>query len=245
MKPILIIQTGDISLESPFYYKKRGGYYEIFARTGCLDGLPVEVVKVSAGERLPSHTKISGVIITGSDALISQKLKWSEACAKWIRNTLPTGLPILGICYGHQLIAHALGGNVGKNPNGPELGSVHIKLLPEAMRDPLFKGAHRSLYLQSAHFETVTELPVGARVLAQNESGEVEALKYASACWGIQFHPEFDNEDMRLFLTDPDVDLEAFGVDIDRLVGQLQPTPFGPILLKNFSKLVAGDVIIS
>ncbi len=243
MKPILIIQTGDISLESPFYYKKKGGYYEIFTRTGCLDGLPVEVVKVSEGERLPSYSNISGVIITGSDVLISQKLKWSEACAKWIQSTIPTGIPILGICYGHQLIAHALGGIVGKNPNGPELGSVEIKLLPKAMGDPLFKEVYRPLYLQSFHFETVTKLPDGAISLAKNKSGEVEAIKYTSSCWGVQFHPEFDNEDMRLFLTD--LDIETIGVDIDRSIKQLQQTPFGPTLLKNFSKLVAGGEISS
>jgi len=146
MKPLLIIQTGDISLESPSYYEKRGGYFEIFTRTGCLDELPVEVVKVSGGERLPSHTKISAAIITGSAALIRQKLKWSETCAKWIKNAAPTGLLILGVCYGHQLIVHALGGTIGKNPNGPEYGSVKIKLLPEAIQDPLFNGAPISFY---------------------------------------------------------------------------------------------------
>ena len=243
MKPILIIQTGDISLESPLYYEKRGGYYEIFTRTGCLEGLPVELVNVPAGAQLPSYTKISAAIITGSAALISQKLKWSETCAEWIRNTLPTGLPILGICYGHQLIAHALGGTIEKNPYGPEYGSIKIKLLPEAMRDPLFKEAPVSFHLQSAHLESVTKLPVGATLLAQNERGGTEAVRYTKTCWGIQFHPEFDIEDMRLFISDPDEGLKSLGINIDRLVEQLRPTPFGPVLLNKFTKLVAEDGI--
>ncbi len=239
MKPILIIQAGDLSLESPLYYEKKGGYYEIFTRTGCLDGLPVEIVNISGGEQLPSYTKISAAIITGSAALINQKLKWSETCAEWIRKTLPTGLPILGICYGHQLIAHALGGTIGKNRYGPEYGSTKIKLLPEAIHDPLFNGAPILFYIQSAHFETVAKLPVGATLLAQNESGGTEAVRYTNTCWGIQFHPEFNSEDMRLFITDPDEGLHALGINIDRLVEQLRPTPFGPILLNKFTQLVA------
>ena len=50
------------------------------------------------------------------------------------------GLPLFGICYGHQLLAHALGGEVGDNPVGREMGTVGIDLHPEAAHDPLFDG---------------------------------------------------------------------------------------------------------
>ena len=124
---------------------------------------------------------------------------------------------------------------MGKIQTGQSMDPLKSNCSRKQYKTRYSMGRRYHFTLQSAHFETVTKLPVGATLLAQNERGGTEAVKYTNTCWGTQFHPEFDNEDMRLFITDSDEGL----IDIDLLVKQLRPTPFGPILFKKFTKMVA------
>lgn len=81
--------------------------------TAAAAGLPLErchVVPVIDGERLPVARDYSGVVISGSAAMVTSREPWSEYTADWLRETVESGVPMLGICYGHQLLAQALGG---------------------------------------------------------------------------------------------------------------------------------------
>src|SRR3546814_10473402 len=88
-----------------------------------------EAVDVEGGEPPPPHEALAGVIVTGSGAMVTQRRDWSEATAAWLREAAHAGVPGFGICYGHQLLAHALRGEVGDNPNGRKLGTVAVDLL--------------------------------------------------------------------------------------------------------------------
>ena len=81
---------------------------------------------------------LAGIVITGSPSMVSARLDWSERTAYWLRRAVPTGLPVLGVCYGHQLLAHALGGHVGLNPAGRQIGTVTAQLIDGHKEDPLF-----------------------------------------------------------------------------------------------------------
>ncbi len=88
------------------------------------------------GDSLPSAKECSGVVVTGSHSMVTDELDWSEHLIEWIAELLDAGVPFLGICYGHQLLARAAGGTVGYHPLGKEIGTVDIELLPDSLHIP-------------------------------------------------------------------------------------------------------------
>ena len=105
----------------------------------------VEVVNVFEGAELPKPTGLAGVVVTGSTAMVSHREPWSERTARRITAAVEAETPLLGICYGHQLLAQALGGRVGPNPLGREIGTVRVQLEESAGRDDLLTGFSGSL----------------------------------------------------------------------------------------------------
>ena len=88
--------------------------------------LRVRVIDVAAGDELPPVAGVAGAIITGSAAMVTERLPWSERTAGWIRDAMDVELPLFGVCFGHQLMAHALGGRVDYLPGGCEIGTQPI-----------------------------------------------------------------------------------------------------------------------
>lgn len=126
--------------------------------------------------------------------MVSERLPWSEAAAAWLRDAVALGLPILGVCYGHQLLAHALGGRVDYHASGREIGTVAIERLPAAADDALLAAAPARFVAHASHQQSVLELPAGAVVLARSAHDPHHAVRYAPRAWGLQFHPEFSVE---------------------------------------------------
>ncbi len=129
MRPtFLILQTGH-----PTASMRRHGSFAHWIRVAAgLGDDEVVVIDVEHDEPLPTREGFAGVFVTGSGAMVTDQLPWSEASAAWLRDAAHAGLPLLGICYGHQLLAHALGGQVGYNPAGREMGTVDVALQPDA-----------------------------------------------------------------------------------------------------------------
>src|SRR3546814_5030016 len=126
----LIIETG-----RPVASMRRHGRFPHWIRSSAgLARGEAEAVDVEGGEPPPPHETLAGVIVTGSGAMVTERRDWSEATAAWLREAAHAGVPVFGICYGHQLLAHALGGEVGDNPNGRKMGTVAVDLLPAAAR---------------------------------------------------------------------------------------------------------------
>ena len=80
----------------------------------------VRVVKVHEGEPLPAHGEVNAVIITGSGAMVTDGSDWIEASAAWLRQAVAVNLPVFGICFGHQLLAHGLGSSIRQNDSGKD-----------------------------------------------------------------------------------------------------------------------------
>ena len=195
-RPFLILQTGQ-----PVASMRRHGTFPHWIRTAAgLQRREAHVVDVEAGVPLPRHERYAGVLVTGSGAMVTERREWSERSAAWLRDVAHAGVPVFGICYGHQLLAHALGGEVGDNPRGREMGTVDIDLHPHAGDDPLFAGLPARFPAQATHLQSVLRPPEGATVLARNGHDGCHAFRWGDSAWGLQFHPEFSAGHMRGYI---------------------------------------------
>ena len=191
--PFLILETGQ-----PVASMRRHGGFPHWIRVAA--GLARDAtvaVNVERGEALPKHEGFSGVLVTGSAAMVTDRHAWSERSAEWLRDAAHAGVPLFGICYGHQLIAHALGGEVGYNPTGREMGTIGLELHPHAGNDPLFAGLPLQFPAQATHLQSVLRAPEDATVLARSKQDDCHAFRWRDHVWGVQFHPEFSSTHMR------------------------------------------------
>ncbi len=198
----------------------------------------VVVRNVHEGENLPPSDSIGGVIITGSPAYLTDLAQWNFKVAEFIREAHSAGIPQLGVCYGHQLIAWAFGGEVGFNPGGREIGTVPIVLAPEAQSDELFSGLPEQLYAQASHQQSVLRLPENAVLLGANEFDANHCFRYGGSTWGIQFHPEFDRDITRAYINERSTDISAEGLNPDQLLSELRETPESASLLERFAEII-------
>ena len=107
-----------------------------------------------------------------------------------ISYTLAQRLPLLGVCFGHQMVAQIHGGEVDHDAAQSKFGSYEVGLTEEGAKDPVFGHLPKSFFAQYAHKDSVTTLPSGATLLAQSPSCAFSALRYADKAYTVQFHPE-------------------------------------------------------
>ena len=119
---------------------------------------------------------------------------WSERTAAWIGAALEADLPLLGVCYGHQLMAYALGGKVGDNPHGWERG---LKTpTRNSSRDPWLAPLPEAFQAWLSHRQSVLTPPPHAEVLARSDLDGCQILRYSPQALSVQFHPEFTRDIM-------------------------------------------------
>jgi len=192
------------------------------------------VVNVQAGQALPTREGFAGAIVTGSGAMVTDREDWSQASGAWLREAAHAGLPMLGICYGHQLIADALGGEVGYHPDGREMGTVMLELHPPAAQDPLFAGLPAQFAAQATHLQTVLKPPPGATVLARSVHDGCHAFRWGEHAWGVQFHPEFSALHMRGYVQAKEEALAHEGRCSRRLSREVSAAPHARRVLRRF-----------
>jgi GMP synthase (glutamine-hydrolysing) len=219
------------------FVRKKGDFTD-WVTAGCgLRGDAVTHVDAQGGASLPAIDRIRGAILTGSHAYVTERAPWSEAVAEWIREAVSRNLPLLGICYGHQLIAHALGGRSAVNPAGLEFGTVEITTTASAAHDPLFQALFPGFHAHTCHTQTVVQLPSGAILLATSRRDAHQAFRVGRCCWGVQFHPEFDGTAMRYYIDQYRQPLIDQGSEPERLKSAVAPTPRSNALLPAFTAL--------
>jgi GMP synthase-like glutamine amidotransferase len=129
------------------------------------------------------------IIISGSRTSALETAPWIEHLHDFIRRTVQLRKPLLGVCYGQQALARALGGiSTVRKAARPEMGWTKIELIDDS---PLTEGLARSFYSFSSHNEEVATLPQGMRPLARSADCAIQACQLKDLpVFGIQFHPE-------------------------------------------------------
>jgi len=155
--------------------------------------LPGDLVEydVTDGDLPPSDADHDAVVVTGSRSSVYWDEPWIGPLGDRVAAAVTADVPVLGVCYGHQVLADVLGGTVA-DMGEYELGYREVH---QVIADPLFDGVPDPALVFETHSDVVTELPPGATLLAENEVG-IQAFRQGTA-WGVQFHPEYDLETAR------------------------------------------------
>ncbi len=237
---ILIVQTGRAIAS----VRARLGDFPHWFRVAM--GLPtsaIDTVDVQAGGRLPPHGAHRAVLVTGSGAMVSDREPWSEATASWLRQAHDAGTPMLGVCYGHQLIAHAFGGRIDYHPAGREMGTHTIERSAAGREDALFGNAPATFVAQLTHRQSVIDVPQQAVVLARSAHDSCQAFRIGARTWGVQFHPEFSAAAMRAYIAARAEDLRGEGKCPRELGSGVRAAPHARTILRRFARLALDPPI--
>jgi GMP synthase (glutamine-hydrolysing) len=156
-----------------------GDYDAMFAR--LLDGQGFEFApfNVVDGEFPAGPHAADGWLVTGSKHGAYEDHPWIAPLETLIREIRDSGRPLVGVCFGHQIIAQALGGSVVKHPDGWRVGATDYEI----------DGT--PLTLNAWHQDQVVTVPPGAEVVGRAEGCDVAALRYGDRIFTVQPHPEF------------------------------------------------------
>ncbi len=231
MKPFLVIKAGGTF---PEITAGKGDFEDWTANAMNVSASDWECVKVQEGEQLPDPTQYSGCVITGAHEMVTDGKEWIHETGKWVVNAAKARLPLLGICFGHQLMAHFFGGEAGDHPEGMEIGTTDIFMNEHAASDPLFSRLPETFPAHVIHTQTALKVPCDAVVLASSNHDSHQAVRFADAAWGVQFHPEFDTEAISYYVQALSEQLKTQGRDVPAIKEGVEDTPISAGLLPAF-----------
>jgi GMP synthase-like glutamine amidotransferase len=152
-------------------------------------GIDVREVEVDAGETLPALEDVEAIVSLGGPMSADDDHEGLAAERRLLAEATRGGVPVLGVCLGAQLIAHALGGEIFPNPAGREIGASQVELTAEGRADPLFAGLPDPLPVMQWHGDAFG-LPRSALLLASAPACENQAFRVGRRAYGVLFHPE-------------------------------------------------------
>lgn len=211
----------------------RRGDFERFIRTRAGDAWGGRWVTydVRGGAPLPGPRDADAFVMTGSSSSVTERAPWMLRAEELLAKIVAARVPFFGICFGHQMLAQALGGEVTKNPNGREIGTVRVT---RTMDDPMFAGLPRAFDVHATHVDSVTRPPPGAEVLATTSLDPVAAFRVGERARAVQFHPELDADIMRGYLTARAERVREEGGDPEALLARVHDGTRGHDILRNF-----------
>jgi GMP synthase-like glutamine amidotransferase len=186
MPHVTIIETGIVS---PRNRERHGSYPQMFERMiGAADAsVTFDTVSIPAGESLPDIGGLKAILITGSPAGVYDGYDWIAPLEEFVRTAHGSKVPMVGVCFGHQLIAQALGGTVRKSEKGFGLGRHVYDVAPD---NGVIEGSR--IALACSHQDQVITPPDGARTILCSDFTPHAGLLYAGGtALSVQAHPEF------------------------------------------------------
>lgn len=174
-----ILQTG---LAPDTLSAEMGDYPDMFQRLLGGHGFDFQTYRVVENEFPASVTDCDGWLITGSRHGVYEDHPWIPPLEQFIRDAYARNVPVVGICFGHQIIAQAMGGKVERYAGGWAVGPTEYD----------FEG--QPVVLNAWHRDQVVEVPKGAKVVASNDFCANAALLYDNRAFSVQAHPEFRSE---------------------------------------------------
>ncbi|MGC1505607.1 MAG: type 1 glutamine amidotransferase [Sulfitobacter sp.] len=219
-----ILRTGEAL---PQIKRDHGEMDELFVKLLADDAFTFEKFAVLDDVFPASVTDCDAWLITGSAFSAYEPLPWIARLEDFIRAAHKAEVPMVGICFGHQIMAQALGGTVEKHHDGWALGP----------HDYVFEGSAEPVTINAWHQDQVTRLPENARTVGRSSFCENAAIAYGKTGYSVQAHPEFDNS----FIADL-IDLRRNSVPADRVKTALSdlkskaPSPEVVAQIKSFLK---------
>jgi GMP synthase-like glutamine amidotransferase len=186
MSRITIIETG---LVSERYRARHGSYPQMFQRMIRAEDASTDfdIVSIIGGQPLPDPDALQAILITGSAAGVYDQLDWIAPLEDFVRRAHASQIPMVGVCFGHQLMAQALGGIVRKSENGWGIGRHVYDVAPG---NGIIAGER--IAIAASHQDQVIEPPAGARTILSSPFTAHAGLFYGNSALSVQPHPEFD-----------------------------------------------------
>jgi GMP synthase-like glutamine amidotransferase len=191
----------------------------IFCTLFCEHGIGWQAVRFDLGMPIPDLRDFDALVVMGGamDVWQEDEYPWLVPEKAAVREAVERGMPFLGICLGHQLLADALGGAVAPAAR-PEVGVFEIARTPAGERHDLLEGLPQRPNVLQWHAAEVTQPPAGAEVLATSADCAVQVMAVGERALGLQFHLEVDAPTLAAWLSVP--------TNVDALV--LRRGPHGP-----------------
>lgn len=229
LSPLLILVAGDPVPPT----QTRAGSFADLVRAGLAEAWGGGFVEVDArsANALPAPESFAGMIVTGSASSVTERAPWMLRIEQYLAEAVQREQAVLGICFGHQLLGQALGGSVTRNPRGREMGTVGLDIVTD---DPLLDRSIEPALVHATHMDSVTTLPAGARVLATTELEPHAALRFGERAWGVQFHPEFDEQVMAEYIETRSPVLLEEGRSPAEMLDSIRPAQAGRLVLRRF-----------
>jgi len=183
-------------------------------------GCDLDVRRPYAGDPLPPLEEYDALLVLGGPmgAHDDDRHVWLTPVKALARDAAADGLPSLGICLGHQLLAVAFGGTVEHNVHGQQVGLIATGWTEDAAADPLLGALATPRRGVQWNDDIVTVLPTGATLLAATDAGEVQVVRFAPTVWGVQLHPEVDAPMLQPWADFDRGSHETRGIDTDALL---------------------------
>ena len=235
LKKLLLIDAVTWSDAYPLQHPLRdvGGWFARWLRD--MPNLDLIVRHVETDLERELRDGISGVLLSGSPRDAWRPDPVNEKLIHVIHICKRLEIPFLGVCYGHQLLARALGAPVGPHPRGYELGAATITLPEAGQAFPMFEGVPSGFEALQSHQDVVLDLPQDAVLLATGDFAHIQGFHWNHLLMGVQFHPEHDPESLRfIWHARRDKWRDKVEFDLDHALDNLTPTPQGPVILRNF-----------
>ncbi len=238
-KPLLVLFTGS-AVET---VKELHGDFDAHFRVAIGDAWTGPWATADAREisgkteaKLPGYGELAGVIVTGSSSSVTDRVEtpWMLQLEEWLRGAVTERLPLLGVCFGHQILASALGGEVRKNPRGRHIGSLVVRRDPDAQHDPLLDGLPDEFHANVSHRDHVAIAPPGIRRLITADHDDLHAFAAGPSARAVQFHPEFHDRIVRGYIGARREILQTEGLDPDALDRSVVDAPHARQILRNF-----------
>ncbi len=235
--PIVVLRTGDAVAE----VAARRGEFSSWIAEHIGDAWTGAFSEHDARSDGPLPTlPATAIIVTGSSASVTERAAWMLRAEAWLREAVALDVPVLGICFGHQLLAQALGGMVALNTRGREIGTVSVTGTTLAASDALFGELPGAMAFNATHVDTVVTLPPGAELLAHTPLERHAAFRVGRRAYGVQFHPEADGDILRGYVRAREPALRSEGLAFEAIRDGIHDAPHGPRLLRSFVRNVVG-----
>jgi GMP synthase (glutamine-hydrolysing) len=190
-------------------------------------GCRLDVRRPYDGDRLPGPGELDGV--DGVVVLGGGMAAWEDDRAPWLPDTRvviraaeEAGVPVLGICLGHQLATRALGGDVVRNPAGTTLAVLPVCWAEDAAADRLLADVRDVALGVHWNNDIASALPDGAVTLATSPDGAVQAARLGRSVWGVQFHPEAGPSIVGRWIDEDGAPYREAGFDLDGYLADLR-----------------------